>query len=528
MGTNVYADGDEIACKAGDGKVIAAFPDVCLSPPSPPVGPIPIPYPDTSFSKDMQSGSSTVQIQGQEVMLKDQSFYQSSPLGDEAATNGLGAGLLTGGITGKTYFVAWSMDVQFEGQNVDRHLDLTTSNHASEPGNECVPLPNASSFTPADPPPKTKLLKGKVIEFTWDSSLEVAYNRATVVEPHWKEGLAVEDGGNEKIDGSKGGKLGGSKRPGVYLISGKGGSPTATVKVNITENVNGVSGDATLYGVMGSLVMEGSCPTGAGEHTVTVTIKNVPDSIQWYKGDIGWILEVPDLSAYVGLANRSRAEVFFVLDTPASFYTQGVWTEALRFLCAKVGVVALKTAEDVAKMVTQHCHGKQGMTYDIVGGASKFLAGDSFKLMEYITVAGNICNCFDQASAIHALCGALGITLSRIWLEPFGFIKPVRLVGEGMCNNPFYPASGLPKHIKKPKDLNSEFRSSFSCHCFCEMSDKIYDACAGPETGTKSRKEYCEAAIDTATTAYKQLPSPYNHPGKYTQIQPIGAISDVV
>ena len=67
--------------------MIAAFPDVCLSPPSPPAGPVPVPYPNTSFSKDMQNGSKTVMIKGKEVMLKDQSFYKTSPLGDEAATN---------------------------------------------------------------------------------------------------------------------------------------------------------------------------------------------------------------------------------------------------------------------------------------------------------------------------------------------------------------------------------------------------------------------------------------------------------
>jgi hypothetical protein len=138
MGCDVYADGDEIACKAGDGKVIAAFPDVCLSPPSPPAGPVPVPYPDTSFSKDMQNGSKTVMIKGKEVMLKDKSFYKTSPLGDEAATNGLGAGVITHVITGKTYFVAWSMDVIFEGENVDRHSDLTTSNHASPTSNQAV------------------------------------------------------------------------------------------------------------------------------------------------------------------------------------------------------------------------------------------------------------------------------------------------------------------------------------------------------------------------------------------------------
>lgn len=145
MGCDVYANGDEIACKAGDGKVIAAFPDVCLSPPSPPAGPVPVPYPNSSFSKDMKNGSTTVKIKGEPVMLKDKSFYKTSPLGDEAATNGLGAGVITHVITGKTYFVAWSMDVKFEGENVDRHSDLTTSNHASPHANAEAPWANLSA-----------------------------------------------------------------------------------------------------------------------------------------------------------------------------------------------------------------------------------------------------------------------------------------------------------------------------------------------------------------------------------------------
>jgi len=134
MSNDVYANGNAIACKAGDDKVVAAMPDVCLSPPSPPAGPLPLPYPNTSFSKDMKEGSKTVRINGDEVMLKDQSYYKTSPLGDEAATNSFGGSVVTHVITGKTYFNAWSMDVKFEDANVDRHLDLTTSNHASYPG----------------------------------------------------------------------------------------------------------------------------------------------------------------------------------------------------------------------------------------------------------------------------------------------------------------------------------------------------------------------------------------------------------
>lgn len=134
MGKDVFANNNAISCKAGDGKVIAAFPDVCNSPPSPPAGPIPVPYPDSSFSKDLKDGSSSVKIGGKPVALKNQSYFKTSPLGDEAATRTFGGSLITHTITGKTYFGAWSMDVLFEGMNVCRHLDITTSNHASYPG----------------------------------------------------------------------------------------------------------------------------------------------------------------------------------------------------------------------------------------------------------------------------------------------------------------------------------------------------------------------------------------------------------
>src|SRR5205807_2432028 len=77
------------------------------------------------------------------------------PLGDEAATNGQGAGVITHVITGKTYFIAWSMDVKFEGANVDRHTDLTTSNHASPMANANVPMGNIGTMAGGgggDPP----------------------------------------------------------------------------------------------------------------------------------------------------------------------------------------------------------------------------------------------------------------------------------------------------------------------------------------------------------------------------------------
>lgn len=144
MGKKVYANGMEIAHKAGAGKVIAAFPDVCNSPPAPPAGPIPVPYPNTSKAGDLKKGSKQVRIGGKPVALEMQSYYATKPLGDEAATKTLGGSLMSHTSVGKTYFQAYSMTVVFEGKHVCRHLDLTTSNHASYPGST-PPMPNTES-----------------------------------------------------------------------------------------------------------------------------------------------------------------------------------------------------------------------------------------------------------------------------------------------------------------------------------------------------------------------------------------------
>lgn len=154
MGNDVYANGREISCKAADGKSICAFPDVCLSPPSPPAGPVPIPYPNTGLASDTTEGTKTVKISGAEVLLKDKSYFKKST-GDEAATKSLGMGVVTHQIQGAVYFNSWSMDVKFEGENVVRHLDLTTHNHACKPG-QTPPWPYQDSVAFGDPPECTK------------------------------------------------------------------------------------------------------------------------------------------------------------------------------------------------------------------------------------------------------------------------------------------------------------------------------------------------------------------------------------
>ncbi|APZ94360.1 PAAR-like domain-containing protein [Fuerstiella marisgermanici] len=135
MANNVFANGREISCKKADGKSICAFPDVCFTPPENPATPpgVPIPYPNTGMAKDTTSGSKKVQISKKEVLLKNKSYFKKS-MGDEAGAAAK-KGVLTSTNRGKVYFTMWSMDVKVEGQNVVRHLDLTTHNHMSFPGN---------------------------------------------------------------------------------------------------------------------------------------------------------------------------------------------------------------------------------------------------------------------------------------------------------------------------------------------------------------------------------------------------------
>src|SRR4029077_20054819 len=124
MGNQVYANGNEVSCKAAAGKSICAMPDVCFTPPLTPATPpgVPIPYPNTGMASDTSSGSKTVQISGSEVMLKDSSFFKTST-GDEAG-NAPKKNVITSVIQGKCYYTAWSMDVKIEGENAVRHLDM--------------------------------------------------------------------------------------------------------------------------------------------------------------------------------------------------------------------------------------------------------------------------------------------------------------------------------------------------------------------------------------------------------------------
>jgi hypothetical protein len=150
VANKVFANGREVACKAGAGKTICSMPDVCFTPPENPATPpgVPVPYPNTGMASDTTEGSKNVMISGEEVVLKNTSYFKTSS-GDEAGCAAK-KGAVSSKNKGKVYFIAWSMNVKFEGENAARHLDNTTNNHASPQANDAVPWPFLDTMSPAD------------------------------------------------------------------------------------------------------------------------------------------------------------------------------------------------------------------------------------------------------------------------------------------------------------------------------------------------------------------------------------------
>lgn len=130
--TITYANDKTIVHK-GDGlQFVAMAPDVCKTPT--PGGPVPIPYPNIAFSRDLADGSQSVKVEGNPAALANS--YLSISTGDEAGT--AGGGVASNKIKGKMTWILFSTDVKFEGQGVARFKDdnLHNGNMANTKGKD--------------------------------------------------------------------------------------------------------------------------------------------------------------------------------------------------------------------------------------------------------------------------------------------------------------------------------------------------------------------------------------------------------
>ncbi|QSI33702.1 hypothetical protein GNX71_30710 [Variovorax sp. RKNM96] len=384
-------------------------------------------------------------------------------------------------------------------------------------------------------------LIGEILELTWESKISAAHTGVKIPAPHWRKGVPLEE---DEIPQEQKFKTG-SKRPGVYLVKPKNGSDDFKIRLNFSKcEVKNPAGK--IKGKLGALEFEGACTLKKGDVVVSMKIKNLPETVAHFEGDVIW--KVENSGMLYNLSQKTRLELFVILDAPASLYRTGVWVEALRFLCRNTGVVGIaggKKAPEVArkslaidkseaarkaeaikkdeesrkievtkkietaKKITAYCHGKHGVAYDTARGASHFgvlaSGGAGFELNNYMKkkgLKGNIVNCYDQAAAVQSLAGALGVNLGWYYMDPYGYINPANLVGVGACNSPFYKFRKTGPLV----DRKSPLRTAFGNHAFPGINGKILDACAGPHLATESLREYIRSAIDAEVTVSDFFP----------------------
>ena len=365
-----------------------------------------------------------------------------------------------------------------------------------------------------------KYLRAEVIEISFQDNYKTAHEKATVTAPHWPA---------EEF------KFSYSKKPAVFAF-GQQGSQKAEVKLKIDSK--NVSGTGKLIGSFRGLIFEGSTPLASGEHSVSVTLQEPPDALEWVRGSASWGIEGGGFSVSAG---TTQLELFFVFDDPAGldfFSADGVWAEALRFLFKKGAVRGEDNQKDAVAKVAECCFSLDTHKYDLEAGRA-FFGGftGNFKLADYMGSKKDPVNCYDQTYAIIVFAGALGIAVDGLYLEPFGFLNETDLVGWGRCNNPFpgrkyNSEKAKVKQAKKEDYLvvspNDPYRMPFGNHMFCEMQNSTFDACAGPAKGALDRKQYLLNNIDT-TTLLNEAYKPYGfRPGTVSDIRSYNSVNATV
>ena len=342
---------------------------------------------------------------------------------------------------------------------------------------------------------RTPGIEAELLEVHWLSGILAARDRATISTPNWNGSQQNEEEEQPSLMRFKTGAL----RPGVYLTAGEGKHELA-IKIRVTKN--SVTQHTSIKGTLGQLRFVGTLPKPPGEHTVTLKIENPPTVCEHFEGDADWFIDA-GTDGIKPLNRKTRLEVFFIVGRPAQFFRGGVWIEALRLAFKKARINGISSPSQIAAAITKYCHTGHGMLYDTKKGASHFSAlnigGSTFQLMSYIRKKGDqgpVVNCFDQAAAVQAFCGAVGVSLDWYYLSPFGYIRKTNLVGVGPCNNPFFTSKGG----TAVTNYAPPTRTGFGNHAFVGFFNKIFDACAGPHTGTGTLRQYITSSIDLEVT----------------------------
>ena len=211
--------------------------------------------------------------------------------------------------------------------------------------------------------------------------------------------------------------------------------------------------------------------------------------------------------------------VYTILDEPKSPWVntygerRNAWTNALEFAIVKARAAGKTPDKDALAAVTTYLHGSCGLKYDVMGGSPNYhiqyttLNGISniLYLTDFMAKIphgsqgnlGHIVCCYDMGGTVTAFGSILGPAVRYCYMKTFGYINTVDLIGEGKCNNPFYPISTSRMKVAQP-DAVRPVRYDFANHAFAECNGLVFDACAGPVLGV-TETEFIATTIDIST-----------------------------
>jgi hypothetical protein len=345
----------------------------------------------------------------------------------------------------------------------------------------------------------------EIVAITIDSQITACLKGKPVKLPNWVPGIDLIDGY-------------GSKRPGVFEMTAPGRNKGLKVKVKVkglkhkeTAKLNGRLAGLTFTGF---LTGDNSTGKTGKDMTVFAVPENIPGYFKQASGDMEWFLD-SDKEPF----EKTRLEMYWIYGYPGSMYKRGVWVEVLRLLSAQC--VGLKHKEKIIQRIVNYCHARTRLQYDSRDAAARYAEaywGGYFELKAFLEQVHPLCNCYDQAGALQTLFGALGIELTWIYMEPFGFLNRTSLIGRGAINNPVFLRNHTPEIVAK----DSPKRTHFGAHSFClwEKEDKrqvVLDACLGPTLADVSRHQYLEIIIDPTR----------GNPGKLSDMYQCTGIIDV-
>lgn len=115
MNETIRINGITLCHKNSTGYVRSTLPDVCLTPPKP----VPVPYTNTAFARDLANGTKTVFSHGGAMNAVRGSRFAKS-IGDEPGSSG---GVKSGTHLHEATFLSWSPNVFMEGKAVTRLTD---------------------------------------------------------------------------------------------------------------------------------------------------------------------------------------------------------------------------------------------------------------------------------------------------------------------------------------------------------------------------------------------------------------------